>query len=52
LRSYKRARAELVEQHYLRLTPRNGKYTPAMREARLAFEAQVLALRANRATPC
>lgn len=51
LRSYKRARAELVGRFYLRLTPRNGKYTPAMREARLAFEAEVLASRANRATP-
>ena len=50
LRSYKRARAELIEQHYVRLTPRNGKYTPTMLAARQAFENELLALRANRTT--
>jgi len=47
LRSYKRARARLVLDHYLRLTPRNGKYTPEIAADRLKFEAALLALRAN-----
>jgi hypothetical protein len=52
LRSYKSERARLVEQHYIRLTPRNGKYTAATLAARQAFEGALLALRANgRCTP-
>jgi hypothetical protein len=47
LRSYKSARARLVEQHYVRLTPRNGKYSASTLAARQAFEAALLALRAN-----
>jgi len=47
LRSYKRFRAELVQSEYLRLTPRNGKYTPALLAARQRFETDFLALRAN-----
>ena len=47
LRSYKSQRARLVEQHYVRLTPRNGKYTASTLAARQAFEAALLALRAN-----
>jgi hypothetical protein len=48
LRSYKRRRAELVRDHYVRLTPRNGKYTAALRTARDEFEKHFLALRAVR----
>jgi hypothetical protein len=48
LHSYKRSRAELVERHCIRLTPRNGKYSPAILAARQEFEAELLATRANR----
>jgi hypothetical protein len=34
MQSYKRERAQLVLADYVRLTPRNGKYTDAMRGAR------------------
>jgi LAGLIDADG DNA endonuclease family protein len=47
LRSYKRQRAELVRDCYLRLTPRNGKYSPALLAARRRFEDDFLLLRAN-----
>jgi hypothetical protein len=48
LHSYKAARAELVDRNYLRLTPRNGKYTPEVLTTRRQFEDELLALRANR----
>ena len=48
LRSYKRERAALVREHYLRLTPRNGKYKPELLAARKQFEDDLLSLRANR----
>lgn len=41
LRTYKRERAHLILRDYLRLTPRNGKYTAAMRREREAFEREV-----------
>jgi hypothetical protein len=47
LRSYKRRRAELVRDAYLRLTPRNGKYTPALLAERKRFEEHLLSTRAN-----
>jgi hypothetical protein len=47
LRSYKRFRAQLLRDNYVRLTPRNGRYTGTARAARQQFEAQVLALRAH-----
>lgn len=37
LRTYKRKRAELVLRDYLRLTPRNGKYSPILRRDRETF---------------
>ncbi|MFL6646640.1 MAG: LAGLIDADG family homing endonuclease [Sulfurifustaceae bacterium] len=37
LRTYKAKRAELVLQNYLRLTPRNGKYSPTQQREREAF---------------
>ncbi|MCU0242729.1 MAG: hypothetical protein MUF51_09945 [Vicinamibacteria bacterium] len=38
LRSYKRFRAALVLQHYLALTPRNGRYNATLADARRRFE--------------
>jgi hypothetical protein len=45
LRTYKRQRAELLLRNYLIMTPRNGKYSPALRAARTAFEDELLAIR-------
>ena len=45
--SYKRQRARVVLADYVRLTPRNGKYTEYMRAEREAFENLVLSLRAG-----
>ena len=47
LRSYKRRRAAPVLADYVRLTPRNGKYTQAAQLARQQFEAALLSLRAH-----
>src|SRR6185503_16418639 len=47
LRSYTRRRAELVLANYVRLTPRNGKYTQAVQIARQQFEAALLSLHAQ-----
>ena len=44
LRTYKAKRARLVLDHYLRLTPRNGKYTAAQKKARAAFVTKFLLL--------
>ena len=45
LRSYKRFRARLVLEHYVRLTPRNGKYTAELRARRAVFEETLLRIR-------
>ncbi|HET7370947.1 MAG TPA: LAGLIDADG family homing endonuclease [Gammaproteobacteria bacterium] len=42
LRTYKAERAALILKDYIRLTPRNGRYTTEQRQARSAFEQQVL----------
>lgn len=47
LHTYKAARAELVLDDYVRLTPRNGRYTPEMRKLREKFVRRFLALQAN-----
>jgi hypothetical protein len=47
LKSYKRNRAELILQDYVRLTPRNGKYTKELRNHRQDFVRQVLKITAN-----
>ena len=47
LRSYKRMRARLVLDCYIRLTPRNGKYTPEIAAERQRFESALLELRAD-----
>jgi hypothetical protein len=44
LKSYKRERADMVLRSYTALTPRNGKYTPAITTARRKFEAEFAAL--------
>ncbi len=46
MQSYKGDRARLALREYVRLTPRNGKYTEAMRAERYVFESSVLDLRA------
>jgi len=50
LKSYKRLRASLILKDYVRLTPRNGKYSPAMKAERRAFELEVLSIKANGTT--
>jgi len=47
LKSYKSGRAALVLTYYLRLTPRNGKYTLQQREERKAFIGRFLKLHPN-----
>jgi hypothetical protein len=47
LRSYKRKRAALVLQSYIRLTPRNGRYSLVIASERRRFEAELLGTRAN-----
>jgi hypothetical protein len=44
MQSYKRARAQLILRDYVRLTPRNGKYSATTRIERSAFESAVLSL--------
>lgn len=43
LRTYKRMRAEMILAHYVRLTPRNGRYTEELAARRRAFVRAVLA---------
>ena len=50
LKTYKVKRARLVLTDYLRLTPRNGRYTPTLAASRRKFERQLLAIKA-RETP-
>ena len=45
MKSYKARRARLALQHYVRLTPRNGKYRPGIRRQREHFERQLRAIR-------
>ena len=45
LKTYKSKRAKLVLDDYLRLTPRNGRYTPEIAASRLEFEARLLAIK-------
>jgi hypothetical protein len=45
LRSYKRDRAALLLEQYVRLTPRNGRYTAEAARDRSAMEAAVLAIK-------
>ena len=45
LRGYKTRRAALILRDYIKLTPRNGKYTAEQRLARKQFESNVLNMR-------
>ncbi len=45
MKSYKARRASLALNDYVRLTPRNGKYKPAVVRERERFERQLLATR-------
>jgi hypothetical protein len=45
LRTYKGMRARLIVERYLKVTPRNGRYSPQMRAARQAFETEFFSLR-------
>ena len=45
LRTYKRERAKLILDEYLRLTPRNGHYTPQQKADREQFEQRVLSIK-------
>lgn len=47
LKSHKRERAELILQDYVRLTPRNGKYSQTLSKHRQDFVRQVLMIKAN-----
>lgn len=47
MHSYKRARAQLVIDHYVRLTPRNGKYSDSLRAERERFVDAFLRLRSG-----
>lgn len=47
MKSYKARRASLALDHYLRLTPRNGKYRPEIRRQRDDFERRLLEIRPN-----
>ncbi len=42
LRTYKARRAALILDNYIRLTPRNGRYTPALRRERESFIEEFL----------
>ena len=48
LRTYKTQRAELILNDYVRLTPRNGKYSPAQRREREVFIERFLQLNPRR----
>jgi len=50
LQSYKAHRAHLAIQDYTRLTPRNGRYTPAQLQERTQFIEKFLAIRAEIST--
>lgn len=50
LRTYKRDRATLILQEYLRLTPRNGYYTDQIRAERERFEQRLLSMKPNATT--
>jgi hypothetical protein len=45
MKSYQALRARLALDHYVRLTPRNGKYRPEIRRQREHFERQLPAIR-------
>lgn len=42
LKTYKAKRSDIILRDYIRLTPRNGRYTPAIKQARDEFEHKVM----------
>ncbi len=50
LQSYKVKRASLILKDYIKLTPRNGKYTNEQKSKKIKFENQVLGIKANPAS--
>ena len=42
LKTYKAIRSDLILRDYIRLTPRNGHYTPEIKQARTDFENKVM----------
>ena len=48
LRSYKAKRTQLILQHYINLTPRNGRYTDEIRTERDRFLTTVLEVKAQK----
>lgn len=42
LKTYKAKRSEIILRDYIRLTPRNGCYTPDIKQARTDFEHKVM----------
>ena len=47
LTSYNRQRAEIILRDYVKLTPRNGKYTSEIVAEKIQFENTVLAIKSN-----
>jgi hypothetical protein len=45
LKTYRAERAKLALSHYLRLTPRNGRYSPDVAASRREFELRLLAIK-------
>lgn len=45
LRTYKAKRTALIIRDYIRLTPRNGRYTPEISQARKVFEREVMSIK-------
>lgn len=45
LKTYKAKRAELILNDYVRLTPRNGRYSPEIKRARDEFENEILSIK-------
>jgi hypothetical protein len=45
LKTYKARRSEMILRDYIRLTPRNGHYTPDMKQARHEFERDFLSIK-------
>ena len=45
LKTYKAKRSDIILRDYIRLTPRNGRYTPEIKLARTDFEQRVMKIK-------
>ena len=45
LKTYKAKRSDLILRDYIRLTPRNGHYSPEIKQARADFEHKVMRIK-------